>query len=184
MYALAEPLTEPTETFEVIYRTHHRRVLGLCRHLLNSFEAAEDAAHEVFLRAQARFGSYNPSLPVSSWLLGIASNYCIDTLRRRTTERRLFRLDPGETYDPPSAGPGPLVQVLAAEQARDVQAALAQLADKYRIPLVLAYYNEFSYDEIGAVLGIERGRVATLIFRGKQQLREKLQKEKRRAMSR
>jgi RNA polymerase sigma-70 factor (ECF subfamily) len=184
MYALAETLTEPAQSFDEIYRVHHRRVLGLCRHLLKSYEAAEDAAHEVFLRAQTRFSTYNTALPISSWLLGIASNYCIDLLRRKTTERRLFDLDPGDGFDAPSARPGPLVQVLAAEQAKAVQAGLAELSDKYRVPLVLAYYNEFNYDEIGAVLGIDRARVATLIFRGKQQLREKFQKEKRRAMSR
>ena len=75
----------PTEQdFEVIYNTHYRRVLNLCRYLLNSPDKAEDASHEVFMRAHAKLDTYNPEFPMSTWLLKIASNYCIDLLRRRT----------------------------------------------------------------------------------------------------
>ena len=72
------------------------------------------------------------------------------------------------------------------ERGHDVRNGLSQLAEKYRVPLVLAYYNEMSYDEIAAALGLGRNHVATLIFRGKQQLRQKLQKsgkEKRSGLS-
>jgi RNA polymerase sigma-70 factor (ECF subfamily) len=146
----------------------------LCRYLLNSFEAAEDAAHEVFLRAQRKLATYDPSLPVSSWLLGIASNHCIDLLRRRTTEKRIFELEGRDAMDSPSGGPTPLGELIAAERGHDVRHALSELPEKYRVPLVLTYYNEMSYDEIAAILGLGRNHVATLIFRGKQQLREKL----------
>ena len=159
--------------FADIYKTHYRRVFSLCRYLLNSFDGAEDATHEVFLRAQRKLATYDPSLPFSSWLLGIASNHCIDLLRRRTTEKRIFD-EGGETAEPPSRGLTPLGELMAAERGQDVRHALSQLPDKYRVPLVLAYYNEMSYDDIAAALGLGRNHVATLIFRGKQQLREKL----------
>jgi RNA polymerase sigma-70 factor (ECF subfamily) len=163
--------------FETIYKTHYRRVLNLCRYLLNSPDA-EDAAHEAFLRAHGKLESYDPSLPLSSWLMRIASNYCIDLLRRKGTERRIFDLDPGETFDPPSGASSPLSEVLIAERGKDVRAALAKLSDKYRIPLVLAFYNELDYEEISSVIGVGRTQVAMLIFRGKQQLRQRLGKER------
>jgi RNA polymerase sigma-70 factor (ECF subfamily) len=171
------------QDFAVIYNAHRARILRLCRYLLNSAEAAEDAAHEVFLRAQTRMETYDVSLPLSSWLSGIATNYCIDVLRRRSTEKRLFDRESSEVLDSPSKGPGPLTELLAAERGNDVRAALEQLSDKYRVPLVLVYYNEWSYDEIAAALGLTRNLVATLIFRAKQQLRQQLQKEIRRGMS-
>ena len=160
--------------FEDIYKTHYRRVFNLCRYLLNSFDRAEDAAHEVFLRAHARMGSYNPALPLSSWLLKIASNYCIDLLRRKATERRIFDGDSDRELNAPAAGISPLGEVLAAERGEDVRRALSAIPDKYRVPLVLAYYNELAYDEISEILGVERTQVALLIFRGKQQLRQRL----------
>lgn len=168
-----EPKTPFDRDFAEIYKTHYRRVYGLCRYLLNSMEAAEDAAHEVFLRAQRKLATYDQSLPISSWLAGIASNHCIDLLRRRTTERRIFDVEAGQN-EPPAAGRTPLNELIAAERSHDVRSALSQLPEKYRVPLVLAYYNEMSYEGIGAALGIGRNNVATLIFRGKQQLREKL----------
>jgi RNA polymerase sigma-70 factor (ECF subfamily) len=178
MLALEASKTTEKE-FEDIYKTHYRRVFNLCRYLLNSTDKAEDAAHEVFLRAHAKMDSYNPALPLSTWLLKIASNHCIDMLRRRGTEQRIFNLDPGESFDPPSGGVSPLAEVLAAERGKDVRAALAALSEKYRVPLVLAFYNELDYDEIGDILGVERTQVAVLIFRGKQQLRQRLNKERR-----
>jgi len=169
-----EPKTPFDRDFAEIYKTYYRRVFSLCRYLLNSFDAAEDATHEVFLRAQRKLATYDPSLPFSSWLSGIASNHCIDLLRRRSTEKRIFDVDASDKVEPSSGGLTPLGEMMAAEQGHDVRNALSQLPEKYRVPLVLAYYNEMSYDEIAATLGLGRNHVATLIFRGKQQLREKL----------
>ena len=162
--------------FEVIYNTHYRRVLGLCRYLLSSADKAEDAAHEAFLRAHSRLDSYNPDYPLSTWLLKIASNYCVDMLRRKTTEQRIFDVDANHEYDPPSKGTSPLGEILAAERGRDVRNALESLTEKYRVPLVLAYYNELTYEEISEILGVERTQVAVLIFRGKEHLRQRLAK--------
>jgi RNA polymerase sigma-70 factor, ECF subfamily len=52
----------------------------------------------------------------------------------------------------------------------------SRLGEKYRVPLVLAYYNELNYDEIAEIIGVARTQVAVLIFRGKQQLRKQLGK--------
>jgi len=160
--------------FSQIYQEYHRRVLNLCAYLLNSRNAAEDAADEVFLRIQRKFETYDSGLSFSNWILKIASNYCIDILRRRGLEKRLFGVDASEIPEPASHRPGPLSEILASEQGKNVRQALSSLPEKFRVPLVLAYYNEFSYDQIAAILKIPRNTVATLLFRGKQQLREKL----------
>lgn len=177
MNALAERLMDTERDFEEIYREHHRRVFNLCAYLLNSHSAAEDAAHEVFIRAQRRMETYDPALPFSNWILKVASNHCIDILRRRGLEKRLFGADDPESLQLSAAQPGPLNQVLTAERGKAVRRALASLPDKFRIPLVLTYYSEYGYDQIAAMLRIPRNTVATLLFRGKQLLREKLQKE-------
>ncbi|HTY61520.1 MAG TPA: RNA polymerase sigma factor [Acidobacteriota bacterium] len=178
MDAIAERLMTTEQTFADIYQEHHRRVLNLCSYLLNSQNAAEDAAHEIFMRAQRRIETYDPALPFSSWIMKVASNYCIDILRRRGLEKRLFGVDDPESLNLSSTLPSPLSQVLTAEQSKIVRRALASLPDNFRVPIVLAYYNEFNYDQIAAVLQIPRNTVATLLFRGKQLLRQKLKKEK------
>ena len=174
MYAPVETSKTLEQDFADIYKTYYRRVFSLCRYLLNSGDAARDAAQEVFLRAERRLADYDSSRPFSTWLLGIASHYCIDQLRRRGVETRIFAAEALVESEISSHGSSPLAEVLAAERGDAVRAALASLPEKFRIPLVLAYYNELTYDEIGAMLGLKRAYVATLLFRAKQQMRQKL----------
>jgi RNA polymerase sigma-70 factor, ECF subfamily len=177
MYALAESKMPAKFDFADVYREHHRRVLNLCAYLLRSREAAEDASHEVFLRVQQKIDKYDPAYAFSSWILKIASNYCLDILRRRGTERRLFGVD-SEVVEPPSGLPTALNEMLSSEKGDRIRRALRSLSDEFRVPLVLAFYNDYTYDEIAEALGIPRNTVATRLFRGKQMLREKLKKEK------
>src|SRR5687768_14635961 len=76
--------------FGELYKTHCRRVRGLCRQLLGSAERAEDAAQEAFLRAYRSFETYDASNSFAAWIMSIARNHCLDLLRRRSTERTLF----------------------------------------------------------------------------------------------
>ena len=159
--------------FDALYGPQARRVLQTCRYLLGPDEA-EDAAHEVFLRARQRFRQYDRERPFGSWILGVASHHCIDRLRRRGREARLFGAADVEGVAAPARAPGPLTALLARERGRQVRRAVAALPVKYRVPLVLAYFHELGYAEIGEILGIERGHVAVLVFRARQQLRRVL----------
>ena len=160
--------------FDTLYRQQARRVQQTCRYLLGSADEAEDAAQEVFLRARQRFEQYDRERPFASWILGVASHHCIDRLRRRGRETRLFGTTDVEHVPAPAREPGPLSALLARERGRQVREAVAALPVKYRVPLVLAYFHELAYAEIGAILGIEPGHVAVLVFRGRKQLRRML----------
>ena len=160
--------------FDALYRAQSRRVLRTCRYLLGSPDEAEDAAQEVFLRARQRFEQYDRERPFSHWILAVASHHCLDRLRRRGRETRLFETVDVERVAAPAREPGPLAALLARERGRQVREAVAALPVKYRVPLVLAYFHELAYAEIGAILGIEPGHVAVLVFRGRKQLRRML----------
>lgn len=166
------------EAFAELYRLFFRRVFGLCRHLLGATEAAEDAASEVFLRVQRAMKTYDSALPFPRWLLSIASHYCVDQLRRRRVETRVFEPEREELPDP-GAGSAPLTSLLAEEQRSAVRAAIGTLPERYRVPLVLRYYSDLSYDQIAGTLGLNRNHVATLIFRAKQELRRALGQKER-----
>ncbi|HXE74222.1 MAG TPA: RNA polymerase sigma factor [Candidatus Xenobia bacterium] len=165
------------EALGELYRQLRPRVFGLCRHLLGSREAAEDAASEVFLKAQRAMKTYDSALPFPRWLLSIASHYCIDVLRRRRLEQRLFHPGEIESEEPAAQRLSPLAEVMQAERRDHVRAAVEALPERYRLPLVLRYYSELSYEQIAGTLGLNRNHVATLIFRAKQELRRSLQRQ-------
>jgi len=162
------------EAFDAVYRHFQPRVLGLCRYLLGSSAEAEDAAGEVFARLPGAMKTYDASLPFPRWLSSVTSHYCVDLLRRRQVERRIFEPGEAESLDPPGTRPSPLQELLSAEARDGVRAAIEALPQRFRAPLVLRYYNDLGYDEIAAALGLTRANVATLIFRAKKELRAAL----------
>jgi RNA polymerase sigma-70 factor (ECF subfamily) len=164
------------EAFGEIYRRYVRRVFGLCRYMLNSRESAEDATSEVFLKLQRSIESYDGSIPFPRWLLRVAGNQCIDALRRRQRGQKVFvEVEDGTVViEAASSEPSPLGAVISRQEKALVRDTIKRLAENYRVPLVLRYYGELSYDEIAEELGLERNNVAALIFRAKQELRRRL----------
>jgi RNA polymerase sigma-70 factor (ECF subfamily) len=163
------------EALGEIYRLYVRRVFGLCRYMLDSRESAEDATSEVFLKLQRSIESYDGSIPFPRWLLRVAGNQCIDALRHRKRGRQVFvEAEEVAVVEAASSELSPLGAVLSAEERAQVRDAIARLPENHRVPLVLRYYGELSYDEIAQQLGVQRTNVAALIFRGKQELRRKL----------
>ena len=164
------------EALGEIYRRYVRRVFGLCRYMLNSREGAEDATSEVFLKLQRSIESYDGSIPFPRWLLRVAGNQCIDALRRWQRGLKVFVEveDGAASIEAASSEPSPLGAVISTQERAQVRDTIARLPENYRVPLVLRYYGELSYDEIAQELGLERNYVAALIFRAKQELRRRL----------
>jgi len=160
--------------FAEAYRAHYRQVRGLCRQLLGSADRAEDAAQEAFARAYRAHASYDPAQSFAAWIMSIARNYCLDLLRRGSKERALFGSEAEEAAAAESPGVDGLGAALSAERASAVNAAVAKLPERYRVPLALAYFADADYDDIATTLGITRTHVGVLLCRAKQMLRQSL----------
>src|SRR5215469_11210107 len=143
---LTSAVNEDAEALGELYRLFRPRVFGLCRYLLGRHEDAEDATSEVFARLPKSIKSYEASLPFPRWLLSVTSHYCVDRLRRRQLEQRLFESEPVETLTLPVREASPLQQVISDESRDRVKNAIEALAEQYRIPLALRYYSDLSYD--------------------------------------
>lgn len=160
--------------FDALYREHYHRVLGLCRRMLGNRSDAEDAAQEVFMRGYGVLERYRTRDPFGPWIGAIATNYCIDVLRRRRRRAEVFSenpADPPELADPVENGVGSLI---STHEAHAITQAVEALPERYRLPIVLAYYADASYDEIANALGITANHVGVLLLRGKQRLRRDL----------
>jgi len=167
--------------FDALYRQHYPRVFALCRRLMGSTAEAQEAAQEVFVRAYRAFDRYDRDQPFGAWVMRIASNHCIDLLRRRgrepiAAEAADIDLEAAAAQADDAAADA-ATPLEAAEQAQQVRDAIDALPDKYRLPVVLAYFEEASYDEIAARLGITRNHVGVLLLRARRALRQALAEE-------
>ena len=168
--------------FDALYRQHYARVFALCRRLVGSEAQAQEAAQEVFVRAYRAFDRYDRAQPFAAWVQRIASNHCIDLLRRRghepiAAEAAGIDLEAAARAGDDDDDAGGLAPLVAAERARSVRDAIDALPDSYRLPVVLAYFEEASYDEIAARLGITRNHVGVLLLRARRALRRALAAE-------
>ena len=112
----------------------------------------------------------HPDRPFEPWLRRVASNYCVDQLRRRNTERGLFSAVDLSDDNLADDAPDSLSRITQREERREVLDALDELPAKYRLPLVLRFYRDFDYDTIAEVLGVTRQQVGTLLFRASAKL--------------
>lgn len=157
--------------FEILYREYYVRVFGLCRRILGSPDLAEDAVQEVFMRAFRSFNKYDSEQPFWQWIAAIANNHCVDVLRKRGLSDALFGDEDEELQQVGGTDTPVLSEVMNQQDAQALNAAIVALPDKYRVPLVLAYFNQLSYDEIAQQLKISRNHVGVLLLRAKQSLR-------------
>ncbi|HET7842220.1 MAG TPA: sigma-70 family RNA polymerase sigma factor, partial [Terriglobia bacterium] len=154
-----------------LYTRYQSRVQRLCLYLLGSLEEAEDASSEIFARLPKALESYDPAQPFERWLSRVASNYCVDVLRRRRSEQRIFVAENPEAPETEGDSPSPLQQLLSSEASDTLRQAVDRLPEHYRQPLMLRYWHELGYHEIAKKLGMTRANVATLIFRARKALR-------------
>jgi RNA polymerase sigma-70 factor (ECF subfamily) len=133
--------------------------------------AVEDLVQETFLRAYDRLSTFNPEYRFKTWLLAIANNLGIDTLRRR---REVVEFNP-ELHAPLMRGPETVAT--EADRARSVRDAVMTLPETYSIPLVLRYAEGLTYAEIAEIIGISIPALKSRLFRGRNMLAEKLEEK-------
>jgi RNA polymerase sigma-70 factor (ECF subfamily) len=159
------------QAFSQLVEAYQRPVFNVCYRMLGDPAEAEDAAQETFIRAYTRLDSYDPQRKFSSWLLSIASHYCIDRLRRRR-----FNLVSWDDLPPwrwlPDSDPQPEEIALRHEAQRHAQTLLNKLPSDYRAAVVLRYWHDLSYEEIAEALDSTLAAIKSRLFRARQMMAE------------
>lgn len=158
---------------ELVY-TYQDAVYNLCYRLLSERTEAEDASQEAFLRAYLNLQRYDPSRSFKTWLLTIASNHCIDRLRRRRLKWLSIDDDLLPTLSLSSDEPEPEDVSIMKEQSAALQAILDKLSPEYRAAVVLRYWYDYSYHEIADILDTTESAIKSRLFRARQVLAEQL----------
>ena len=150
--------TQNERYFAELYRRYGPKVYARCRTLLSDGEEAHDAVQEVFVRVLRKIGTFRAEAAFGTWLYRIASNHCLDRLRRR--KRRRERPTESETLEPMAERAraeeaDPEGDWLAAQTPAAIKYILAQLSETDRTALLLMYMEEMSVEEIAATLDLK-----------------------------
>ncbi len=137
--------------------------------LLGSAERAEDVCQEVFLRFQEVFPKFRGASSYSSFLYGITRNVCREQIRREIRERRFQNEVRADAENLSAVAPESAVSEAQANEI-SLNLALSQVSPKLREPLLLYYYQNLSYEEIGRTLGIPEGTVKSRINKAREKL--------------
>jgi len=137
-------------------------------------EDAEDLTQEVYFRAFRGLSGYRGASSARGWLAAIAHNAVKNRYRFLGRFRRIFRpADPGAA-DPSDERADPERAAATAETRACIARAMAELPEEFRMPIVLRDVEGWSYEEIGASLGLPPGTVRSRIARGRGRLRAAL----------
>ncbi|TML19292.1 MAG: RNA polymerase sigma factor [Actinobacteria bacterium] len=149
---------------EQLLQLHFDRIRGLCRRVMGNDADTDDATQEALLAICRGIARFDGRSSFSTWLYRVATNACLDELRRKG--RRPIATEP-------DAMPAAALSDRFADDIADrleIDGALAQLSPDFRAAVVLRDLCQLDYDEIAEVLGIPPGTVRSRIARGRAQL--------------
>jgi len=143
--------------------------------MLNNRSDAEDLTLEAFGKAFKNLHQYSPTYAFSTWLFKIASNNCIDFLRKRkgiiiSLENDSEQGEVSETLRLKSKDLNPEERMIRKQKAILLHKVVRRLKPHYQTLVELRYFNELSYEEIAKELNLPLGTVKAQLFRARQML--------------
>ncbi|MEO6393808.1 MAG: sigma-70 family RNA polymerase sigma factor [Pyrinomonadaceae bacterium] len=169
---LAECRFGNREAMRSLFVLHQKRVYSVALNFFGGNQAlAQDITQQVFLKLLTRLDAFRGDAEFATWIYRITVNACVDETRRL---RRFLNF--GELFGSfePRVKQNADKRLQSEQVADEVQRALKTLKPKFRLPLVLKYVEDLSYQEIAEVLQCSVGTVSSRIHRGHKMMAEKL----------
>ncbi len=175
-FALVEAALQGEEkAFARLLSKYKDAIYYMLLKMVNNKIDAEDLTIEAFGKAFKNLQQYSPNYAFSTWLFKIASNNCIDFLRKR--KGVLISIEnnqEGTENDPPvklkSIDPDPEQKLIRIQKAILLRRIVRRLKPRYRNLIELRYFREYSYEEIAKELDLPLGTVKAQLFRAREML--------------
>ncbi len=155
------------ETMERLVAEHYATMYRYAYRLSGSAADAEDLVQEAYCKAQASLGQLRDAGRARPWLFSIVRNAYLHRVRSERQQRLVSLEEVGDVAEPPS---GPLPHV----DPERLQAALQELPEVFRTPVILYYFEDFSYREIAEQMDLPIGTVMSRLARAKGHLKGRL----------
>jgi RNA polymerase sigma-70 factor, ECF subfamily len=161
------------DALRLVFEEYKDRVYSIALYSLRGDEAAAaDVTQQVFLRLISRIGQFRGDAAFATWLYRLVVNACLDERRK---QKRLVPLAELGLMTKSHREDSQATRYARHELAEHVQAAIAELSPKLRLPILLKYIEGFSYEEIATVLDCSKGTVASRLNRGHKALARRLE---------
>jgi RNA polymerase sigma-70 factor (ECF subfamily) len=168
---------------ETGYRTllekYRNLVFSIMLKMVRNKQEAEDLTQEAFMKAFASLASFNDEFAFSTWLMKIASNNCIDFLRKK--KLRTYSIHEPIQYkdekieiEIPDRDPTPERTLIQSERSKMIEQTINELPERYRYVIILRHKEEKSYEEIAEIMNLPLGTVKAQIFRAREILNKRL----------
>jgi RNA polymerase sigma-70 factor, ECF subfamily len=162
-------MADGVPTWEAVARDHGRFLYNVAYRLAGNDDDAQDLVQEALLRVRRGLEHYQPG-SLEGWLARIVTNVFLDEMRRR--KRRptdALPDDPGRVLPP-----APAADEVQTGLSNEIQHALGELPEEFRVPVVLCDVSDLSYEQIAEATGVPIGTVRSRIHRGRRMLRTTL----------
>ncbi|MCK4892808.1 MAG: sigma-70 family RNA polymerase sigma factor [Calditrichia bacterium] len=172
-------LSGDEKAYESLLNKYRNLVFSIMLKMARNKQEAEDLTQEAFMKAFSSLATFNDEFAFSTWLMKIASNNCIDFLRKR--KLRTYSIHEPVQYkdekieiDIPDRDPTPEKTLIQSERSRMIEETIQALPERYRYVIILRHKEEKSYEEIAEIMNLPLGTVKAQIFRAREILNKNL----------
>lgn len=166
--------------FQVLVGLYSKKVYNTCIGMLQNMEDAEDVSQEIFITIHLNIVKFKEESSLSTWIYRISVNKCLEFLRKKNRKKRsgifrsIFSSDGVKAIENHSDFMHPGIQLENQERAKILFKAIDLLPENQRTAYILHKIEQLSYTEIAQILSLSLSAVESLLFRGKQNLKQHL----------
>lgn len=167
------------EAFRTLMARYQTSIYRLAYYWTGNRDDAQDLTQECFIHLYKVLGRYDSRFRFPVWMYKVCTNRCINWIKanRRAREVVPFSHMTEQALDLPDHAPGPAEAAFASETKERLLGTVQNLPEKYRVPIVLRYLEDFSYKEIAAIMDISVKNAEIRIHRARKMLFDLLRDE-------
>ncbi|KKQ53193.1 MAG: RNA polymerase sigma factor [Parcubacteria group bacterium GW2011_GWD2_38_11] len=174
--------TQNIEAYKELFARYQKKLFTYIYHLVGNRDETEDILQNVFSKTYKSIENFDTTRKFSSWIYRIAHNESVNFLKRKSKRYTISWDDISTSKDKMETATNderPEEKMEHQEIVKEISWAMEKIPPKYQEVLRLRYFNEYSYEEMGKILGKPLNTVGTLINRAKKKLLEVVQEEEK-----